>query len=126
MKKRISPRRHPIGSPIRSLALAIGLGIASCGFAATDPKAARFYEDALVRYEKEDLPGAIIQLKNALKIDKNMLPVHVLLGKALLDNGDFVAAEVAFQEARSRVNFSTNRVLPRPDCPPGSAISCCW
>ncbi|MCU0965930.1 MAG: PEP-CTERM system TPR-repeat protein PrsT [Burkholderiaceae bacterium] len=99
MKKRISPRRHPIGSPIRSLALAIGLGIASCGFAATDPKAARFYEDALVRYEKEDLPGAIIQLKNALKIDKNMLPVHVLLGKALLDNGDFVAAEVAFQEA---------------------------
>ena len=28
-----------------------------------------------------------------------MLPVHVLLGKALLDNGDFVAAEVAFQEA---------------------------
>ncbi|MCU0923923.1 MAG: hypothetical protein MUF16_26980 [Burkholderiaceae bacterium] len=95
-----------------------------------------------MRYEKEDLPGAIIQLKNALKIDKNMLPVHVLLGKALLDNGDFVAAEVAFQEAparrsscrwprpssgrRSRVNFSTNRVLPRPDCPPGSAISCCW
>ncbi|MBK8105054.1 MAG: tetratricopeptide repeat protein [Betaproteobacteria bacterium] len=99
VKKRISPRRHPIGSPIRSLALAIGLGIASCGFAATDPKAARFYEDALVRYEKEDLPGAIIQLKNALQIDKNMLPVHVLLGKALLDNGDFVAAEVAFQEA---------------------------
>ena len=82
-----------------ALALAIGLAIGASALAATDPKAARLYEDALLRYEKKDLPGAIIQLKNALQIDKNMLPVHVLLGKALLDNGDFVAAEVAFQEA---------------------------
>jgi putative PEP-CTERM system TPR-repeat lipoprotein len=65
----------------------------------TDAKAARFYEDALVRYEKQDMAGAIIQLKNALKIDKNMLPVHVLLGKALLANGEMVGAEVALNEA---------------------------
>lgn len=62
-------------------------------------KAARFYEDALSRYEKKDFPGAIIQLKNALQVDSNMLPVQLLLGKALLQNGDVIAAEVALSEA---------------------------
>jgi tetratricopeptide (TPR) repeat protein len=66
---------------------------------AADPKASKFYEDALVRYEKKDLPGAIIQLKNALQIDKSMLPVQMLLGKALLQNGEVAAAEVALLEA---------------------------
>lgn len=66
---------------------------------AADAKASKYYEDALVRYEKKDLAGAIIQLKNALQIDKNMLSVQMLLGKALLQNGDVVAAEVAFTEA---------------------------
>lgn len=62
-------------------------------------KAARFYEDALQRYERKDMAGAIIQLKNALQIEKNMLPSQVLLGKALLGNGEAAAAEVAFNEA---------------------------
>ena len=80
--------------------------------AQANTQASRYYEDALVRYEKKDMPGAIIQLKNALKIDKNMLPVHVLLGKALLENGDVIAAEVAFTEA---LRLGVNRaevVLP--------------
>ncbi len=67
--------------------------------AASDPKAAKYYEDALTRYEKRDIPGAIVQLKNALQIDNSMLSVHVLLGKALLADGDAGAAEVAFTEA---------------------------
>jgi putative PEP-CTERM system TPR-repeat lipoprotein len=66
---------------------------------AVDSKASRYYEDALVRYEKKDLAGAIIQLKNALQIDKDILPVQMLLGKVLLQNGDVVAAEVALTEA---------------------------
>lgn len=66
---------------------------------AADPKASRFYEDALVRYEKKDLAGAIIQLKNALKIDNSILSAQLLLGKALLQNGEVVAAEVALNEA---------------------------
>lgn len=74
----------------------VGLG---GGASAADSKASKYYEDALVRYEKKDLDGAIIQLKNALQIDRNMLPVQVLLGKALLRNGDVVAAEVALNEA---------------------------
>lgn len=62
-------------------------------------KAARYYEDALQRYERKDVSGAIIQLKNALQIDRSMLPVQVLLGRALLSNGEAAAAEVAFNEA---------------------------
>ncbi len=62
-------------------------------------KAARYYEDALKRYEKRDAAGAIIQLKNALQVDKNLLPVHVLLGKALLASGDAANAEFEFSEA---------------------------
>jgi cellulose synthase operon protein C len=80
------------------VALAAGLTPQSAQ-AAADPKASRFYEDALNRFEKRDIPGAIIQLKNALQIDKNMLPVQVLLGKALLANGEAAAAEVALNEA---------------------------
>lgn len=66
---------------------------------AVDAKASKFYEDALIRYEKKDLAGAIIQLNNALQIDKNMLPVQTLLGKAYLSNGEAVAAEVALTKA---------------------------
>lgn len=66
---------------------------------AADPRASQFYEDALQRFEKKDHKGAIVQLKNAIKLDRNILPVHVLLGRALLANGEAVAAEVAFNDA---------------------------
>jgi len=80
--------------------------------AAVDTKAARYYEDALSRYDKKDVAGAIIQLKNALQIDKNMLPVHVLLGKSLLATSEVIGAEVAFNEAlRLGVN-RTEVVIP--------------
>ncbi|KQW43472.1 MULTISPECIES: XrtA/PEP-CTERM system TPR-repeat protein PrsT [unclassified Roseateles] len=62
-------------------------------------KASRFYEDALQRYEKRDIPGAIVQLKNALQADKSQLSVHVLLGKALLANSEPAAAEFQLGEA---------------------------
>jgi predicted Zn-dependent protease len=69
-------------------------------------KASRFYEDALQRYEKHDIPGAIIQLKNALQADKSQLPVHVLLGKALLANSQPAAAEFELGEA---IRLGVNR-----------------
>ncbi len=92
----------------RKLLLRILLApVVGCAFALTAPpavgqsntKAAGYYEDALVRYDKKDIAGAIIQLKNALQIDPNMLPVQLLLGKALMRNGEMAAAEVAFTEA---------------------------
>lgn len=90
-----SVRRHCV----TALAVAALCGAGAPAFAVQDAKAARYYEDALVRYEKKDIEGAIIQLKNALQIDKNMLPVQMLLGKALLQSGEVGQAEVAFQAA---------------------------
>lgn len=97
--------------PMRRLALAATL-VAAFAAQGADVKSARFYEDALQRYEKRDYAGAVVQLKNALQIDKSQLPVHVLLGKALLANGDVLGAEVALNEA---LRLGVNRaevVLP--------------
>lgn len=82
------------------------VSLALAASAATDPKASRLYEDALQRYESKDHAGAVVQLKNALQIDKNLLPVHVLLGKALLADGQAAAAEAAFEEA---IRLGVNR-----------------
>jgi len=88
----------PSRSLVQAAAVALLAGAAMLAGAA-DPKAAKLYEDALTRFEKKDTAGAIIQLKNALQIDKSLLPVHVLLGRALLANSDPIGAEVAFTEA---------------------------
>ncbi len=97
----------------RALPLLLGVALASLGGGApAQDKAGAFYEDALVRYEKKDYTGAIIQLKNALQVNPAKLPVHLLLGKALMQNGEVTAAEAAYQEAlRLGVN-RTEVVLP--------------
>lgn len=94
-----SPRRQSLGFALRlSAALVMGLGI-SASLWASPEKAASYYEDALRRFEKEDTAGAVIQLKNAIQQDQKMLAAHLLLGKALLRNGDLKGAEAAFEEA---------------------------
>ncbi len=96
--------RHPV---LISALLAAALGATAPAAQAQDTaKASRFYEDALQRYEKRDVTGAIIQLKNALQADKTQLPVHVLLGKALLADSQPTAAEVEFNEA---IRLGVNR-----------------
>jgi putative PEP-CTERM system TPR-repeat lipoprotein len=104
-KTRFSPRH--LRCFAKSLCLAFGLISAPFhAIAANDVKAGQYYEDALTRYEKNDIRGAILQLKNALQIDKSILPAQVLLGKALLANGEVAAAEVAFNEA---IRLGVNR-----------------
>ncbi len=95
------PVRTPLPARLRMAALACAIGLLGAPAPAqtTNAKASQYYENALTRYEKKDIPGAIIQLKNALQIDPTMLPVQLLLGKALMQSGDVVAAEVAFNEA---------------------------
>ena len=66
---------------------------------AEKPNASEFYENAVVRVNQGDLKGAIIQLKNALKQDHDMLPAHVLLGKTYLLNNDPAAAEEELKKA---------------------------
>lgn len=84
------PSRIPLVTARRAIHLTLAswlIGASTLSIAA-DPKASKYFEDALTRYEKKDIPGAIIQLKNALQIDPTMLPMQVLLGKALLQNGE--------------------------------------
>lgn len=91
---------HPNASgALRITLFCLLLASGPCGRAATDAKAARYYEDALLRYEKGDMAGAVVQLKNVLQIDGKMLSAHVLLGKSLLATGDVIAAETALNAA---------------------------
>ncbi len=81
-------------------ALASSVFIFATPFAiAANAKATQYYEDALSRYNKKDPAGAIIQLKNALQIDGTLVNAQILLGKALLRNGEAQAAEVTLNEA---------------------------
>jgi len=91
-------------SALLTLTLALCVGLAH---GQNDGKVARYYEDALKRYERKDYAGATAQLKKALQVDKNQLAVHLLLGKTLLASADVANAEVEFNEAlRLGVNRS--------------------
>lgn len=69
----------------------------------TNPAAAsRYYEDGLARYERKDITGAVIQLKNAIKEDDSMLAARVLLARALMEQGEYIAAETAYRDARRK------------------------
>jgi putative PEP-CTERM system TPR-repeat lipoprotein len=105
-----SPRHRPprirarwaprLSLPALLLVAALGATAPAVLAQKDNAKASKLYEDALMRFkEKNDPAGAIVQLRNALKIDKNMLPVHVLLGQALLANQEVAAAEVALTDA---------------------------
>lgn len=89
-------RHHWASATLAALALALP---AHSVLAQGAAKSAQFYEDALTRYEKKDFTGAVVQLKNVLKLDNKNLSAQVLLGKALLEDGQVAAAEVAFNEA---------------------------
>lgn len=69
---------------------------------ATDNSANILYEDAHVRGAAGDIPGAIIQLKNALQQDPNHLPARITLGKYLMSQGDASGAE---KEMRLALSF---------------------
>jgi putative PEP-CTERM system TPR-repeat lipoprotein len=89
----------------------LGLVTAVSGLQASPEKASKFYDDARVRYERRDLPGAALQLKNALQEDRHMLAAHLLLGRVLFEVGQLQAAEVALQEAM-RQGVAKSEVLP--------------
>jgi cellulose synthase operon protein C len=62
-------------------------------------RSSQFYEDALKRYESQDLEGAAVQLRNALQQDKSNLAAHLLLGRVLLAANQPKAAEASLEEA---------------------------
>lgn len=93
-----SPARRDIGLVSAVVTVVLGFCLSAPALA-TPEKASSYYEDALKRYENNEMPAAVIQLKNALQQDSRMLAAHLLLGKALLRNGDLKGAEAAFEEA---------------------------
>lgn len=84
---------------LRRVAITLAMA-ALTGTAQADPAAAgRYYEDGLARFERRDIAGAIIQLKNALQQDRDLLAAHLLLARIYLGEGEVGPAEVAFREA---------------------------
>jgi Flp pilus assembly protein TadD len=60
---------------------------------------------------KNDNKAAIIQFKNALQQNPDLGEARFLLGKALLDGGDFRGAEVELRKA-SNLKFSPDLTIP--------------
>lgn len=61
--------------------------------------------------QKNDNAAAIIELKNALQEKSDLPEARLLLGKALLNNGDPVGAETELRKARE-VNHQPDEVAP--------------
>ncbi len=94
----------------KSLATALLLaGVLSSAAVSAAEDAGHYYEDALIRFDRKDDAGAIVQLKNALKADPSLLAAHMLMGRAALRKGDYATADVSFREAQrlgaSRAEF---------------------
>ncbi len=84
----------------RQLVVAVTLaGLTATAAIASVEKSAKFYEDALARYQKNDLKGASVQLKNALKENNKNLPAQLLFAKLLQQAGEYKAAEAAYEGA---------------------------
>lgn len=64
---------------------------------APSDKAVHYYDDANGRFVRKDYAGAIIQARNAIQQEPGMLAAHLLLGKALLKDGQAAAAEAEFE-----------------------------
>jgi putative PEP-CTERM system TPR-repeat lipoprotein len=103
-----STASYALRRPLAGLSLAICLAFASpiAGAQTTSSRASQFYEDALQRFDKKDFPGTVVQLKNVLRLDSKNLSAQVLLGRALLADGQVNAAEAAFAEA---IRLGVNR-----------------
>lgn len=75
------------------LFLASALGLPATVIA-DENLAGKYYEDALVAYQKQDLDSAIIELRNALQQNPNYVAAHILLGELFLQKKSLSEAEV--------------------------------
>jgi putative PEP-CTERM system TPR-repeat lipoprotein len=91
---------------VLSCALLIGISNGALAAPQNDKEASKYYEDASARFERNDFGGAIIQLKNALQQNPNMLAAHVLLGRTFLANGQAANAE---QELEKSIRLGVDR-----------------
>lgn len=111
---RHSPRLAPHFTTWQSLlAPVVGLSLlALAGQASADAAdAARYYEDAVRREADGDANGAVLQLKNALLEQPDLLPALLLLGRIQVASGLGAEAETALTEAR-RLGADAGIVMP--------------
>ncbi|MCK6396692.1 MAG: hypothetical protein L6Q67_23820, partial [Zoogloea sp.] len=85
--------------PLLAALLAGALLAASGLHAAPGSEASRFHDDARGRLARNDAAGAIVQAQNALQKEPGLLAAQVLLGQALLKDGQAAAAEAQFEKA---------------------------
>lgn len=87
------PRRVLAGALLSCL-------LAAAGATAAPPGKAEVYrQDAQERLRRNDLAGAIIQARNAVQQDPALVSARILLGKALLRDGQAAAAQAEFERA---------------------------
>jgi putative PEP-CTERM system TPR-repeat lipoprotein len=87
-------------------------GALSWSNASADSTAMQYYEDALSRFGSGDPRGALIQLRNTLRIDPSHLSARALLGKIHLELNDAPAAEKELEMARRLGVDPTQIVVP--------------
>ncbi|WP_164847002.1 XrtA/PEP-CTERM system TPR-repeat protein PrsT [Neptunomonas marina] len=84
----------------KALAVALAALLSSSVSGANQADVANYYEDANRLFYSDDLPGAMIQLKNALQLNPKHLPSLLLSGDILLKEGDAAAAEYTLRQAQ--------------------------
>lgn len=90
-----------------TIALAVSLALTACGGDSAEKSLAA----AKAYLAKNDTAAATIELKNALAKDGNLGEARFLLGVALLEGGDAVAAEVEFKKALD-AGYAKDLALP--------------
>lgn len=100
------------GSALRRLALAttalMTLATASV-YAAPTPESLEYVKEAQDKIKDGDIPAAIIELKNAVRVDPDNSEARVILAEQYLRTGDPSAAQRELETARSR-GFDENRI----------------
>ena len=91
-----------------TLAVLISSCLVGCGN--NSPQA--LIASARASMAKNDDKTAIIQIKNALQADPNSGEARFLLGSVLLEQGDFVAADLELHKAQA-LHFSPDLVTPK-------------
>ncbi|MFL6698561.1 MAG: XrtA/PEP-CTERM system TPR-repeat protein PrsT [Vitreoscilla sp.] len=91
-----------------TFALLVSSGLVGCGN--DSPQA--LIAAAKSSMAKNDDKTALVQVKNALQADPNSGEARFLLGSVLLDQGDFVAADLELQKAKA-LHYSPDLLTPK-------------
>lgn len=87
----------------------LGMLPAGSAFAVVEQQAiASLYEEALIKFQNQELSTAVIHLKNALNDDPEFLAAHLLLGRAYLQQGEGALAE---RELHMALRLGADRAL---------------